>query len=211
MFLYADNCCGQNKNNCMLCYLAWRVMMGCHTQKTLTILVVGHTKFSPDWCFGLLKRLYRRTKLGSLQAIAQVINKSTECNCAQLVITEDGTTLVPTFYWTSYFALHFKQMMAVKNYHNFRFCSSEPGVVYTKIHCDTEEEKHILLKKTAQSWYPNSTEYPSQVPSKGLTAERQSYFFDYIRQFYPDEDNVLNQAYQSPGAKQVPLQQTMPE
>ena len=127
----------------------------------------------------------------SLLAIAQVINKSAECNYAQLVIMEYGTALVTTFDWTLYFALHFKKMMAVKKYHHFRFCSGEPGVMYTKIHCDKEEEKHILLKKTAHSWCPNPTEYPSLVPSKGRTAEWQWYLFDYIRQFCLEEDRDI--------------------
>ena len=182
-------------NNCMLWYSAWP---GRHTQITLSFLVVGHTKYSPVWCFSLLKRLYRRTKLGSLQAIAQVVNKSAECNYAELVITEDGTTLVPTFHWTSFLALHFKKMMVFKKYHHFRFCSSEPGVLYSKFRCDMEEEKHILLKKTVQSWCPNPTEYPSLVTSKGLTAKRQWYLFDYIRQSKIEISHVLNQVYQSP-------------
>ena len=69
VFLHADNCSGQNKNNFMLWYLAWRAMTGRHTQITLSFLVVGHTKFSPDWCFGLFKRLYRRTKLGACRPL----------------------------------------------------------------------------------------------------------------------------------------------
>ena len=53
-----------------------------HTTITLSFLPVGHTKFSPDWCFGLFKRQYRRTKVGSLQNIAEVVNSSAECNIA---------------------------------------------------------------------------------------------------------------------------------
>lgn len=191
VFLHADNCCGQNKNNCMIWYLAWRAMSGRHTEITLSFIVVGHTKFSPDWCFGLINRLYRRTKLGSLQAIAQVVNKSAHCNYAQLVVSEDGSTLVPIFDWTSFFALHFKKMTSIKKYHYFRFSSSEPGVVYTRVHCDMEEEKHFLLKKASQPWCPNPSEYPSLVPAKGLTAERQWYLFDSIRQFCPEEDRDI--------------------
>lgn len=56
VFLHADNCTGHNKNSCMLQYLIWRVMTGRHTQITLSFLVVGHTKFAPDWCFGLFKQ-----------------------------------------------------------------------------------------------------------------------------------------------------------
>ncbi len=48
VYLHADNCVGQNKNNYVLSYLLWS---GRHTQITLSFLVVGHTKFAPDWSF----------------------------------------------------------------------------------------------------------------------------------------------------------------
>ena len=54
--LHADNCGGQNKNNIMVGYLLWRVLTGLHNNITLSFMVAGHTKFSPDWCFGLLKK-----------------------------------------------------------------------------------------------------------------------------------------------------------
>ena len=71
LFLHTDNCCGQNKNNTMMQYLLWRVMTGRHTKITLSFLVMGHTKFSPDWCFRLLKQKYRKTDIGSLDALAK--------------------------------------------------------------------------------------------------------------------------------------------
>ena len=95
VFLHADNCTGQNKNDVMLQYLAWRVMTGRHTQITLSFLLVEHTTFAPDWCFGLFKRLYRKTKVGSLKDIARVANESACCNFAQLITAEDGTMLFP--------------------------------------------------------------------------------------------------------------------
>ena len=59
--LHADNCVGQNKNNTMLHYLIWLVMVGLHyfiwrvmvelyKHFTLSFLIVGHTNLSPDWC-----------------------------------------------------------------------------------------------------------------------------------------------------------------
>ena len=80
-----------------------------HTQITLSFLVVGLTKFSPDWCFGLFKRLYWRTKVGSLQAIAQVANDSAYCNENQLVSRAEGTDD-----WTSFFATKFKKLSKLK-------------------------------------------------------------------------------------------------
>ena len=131
--LHADNCCGQNKNNCMIQYLVWRALTGRHTSITLSFLVVGHTKFAPDLCFGLFKRQYRRTKVGSLQSIAQVVNDSTECNFAQSVAREDGSMIVQTFNWTDFFAPHFKRIASIKKYHHFRMTSSAPGCVSKRV------------------------------------------------------------------------------
>ena len=65
--LYCDNCSGQNKNRIMLGYCAWRVATGLHKSITLNFLITGHTKFAPDWWFGLLKQAFRRHAVSSLQ------------------------------------------------------------------------------------------------------------------------------------------------
>ena len=54
----ADNCTGQNKNRYMMYYLAWRVLADLHDEITMSFLPVGHTKFVPDWCFGLAKQCF---------------------------------------------------------------------------------------------------------------------------------------------------------
>ena len=53
--LHADNGGGQNKN-IMVGYLLWRVLTGLLNNITLSFMIARHTKFSPDWCFGLLKK-----------------------------------------------------------------------------------------------------------------------------------------------------------
>ena len=42
VFLHADNCTGQNKNNCMVQYSAWRVMTNQHFNITPSFLPIGH-------------------------------------------------------------------------------------------------------------------------------------------------------------------------
>lgn len=61
--LHCDNCSGQNKNHCMLCYFAWCAMTRKHVSVTFNFMPPGHTNFTPDWCFGLLKRKFKRTKV----------------------------------------------------------------------------------------------------------------------------------------------------
>ena len=58
--LYCDNCSGQNKNNYLMWYLAWRTLHQLQTSVSVNFLITGHTKFGPDWCFGLIKHRYRR-------------------------------------------------------------------------------------------------------------------------------------------------------
>ncbi len=50
VYLHADNCTGQNKNNMMLQYLAWRVMTGRHTNYLPLphLHVVHHTSDAPS-------------------------------------------------------------------------------------------------------------------------------------------------------------------
>ena len=57
--LHADNCSGQNENNTMVQYLMWRVLTGLHQSISLRFMIAGHTKFSPNACFGLIKRKFR--------------------------------------------------------------------------------------------------------------------------------------------------------
>ena len=83
LHLHADNCSGQNKNRYVMQYLAWRVMSGLNKSITLSFLIVGHTKFSPDWCFGLFKQAYWRTNIGCLDDIVRVVETSAEANHAQ--------------------------------------------------------------------------------------------------------------------------------
>ena len=64
-----NNCSGQNKNNYLLWYLAWRVMHSLHLSVSLNFLITGHTKFGPDWCFGQIKPNYRRHMVSCLEDV----------------------------------------------------------------------------------------------------------------------------------------------
>ena len=77
----------------MVHYLLWRVMTGQHDELTLSFMIPVHTKFSPDWCFGLMKKQYRRTKVGGLTDLIKVVNQSAVVNVAQPTGSADGKDL----------------------------------------------------------------------------------------------------------------------
>jgi len=91
--VHADNWCGQNKNNYLMAYLLWRAMTGKHRSIKLCFLPVGHTKFSPDWAFGMTKRKLRYTKVSCLSKLKDCIHASSPvsgANMACVTGNEDG-------------------------------------------------------------------------------------------------------------------------
>ena len=89
----------------------WRVMSGLHEEISYHFLLPGHTKFAPDWCFGLLKQRTRQTFISSLFDIATAVEESASVNVAELVGLHNGTVLVPCYDWTTFLALYFKNFL----------------------------------------------------------------------------------------------------
>ena len=169
----------------------WRVLTGLHKEITISFLLVGHTKFAPDWCFGLLKQKYKRTKIGTLEDIAAVVEDSASVNYAQLVGKSDGTILVPSYHWSSFFADTAIQtsLKGISKMHHFRFCATHPGCVFVRNSSDDTEWKINLLKDP--QWRPVSTDLPDAIVPPGLSLERQWYLYQTIQEFCPEEAKDL--------------------
>ena len=185
--LHADNCSGQNKNNCMVQvinrkrqymlsimkmlftqYLMWRVLTGLHQSITLSFMMVGHTKFAPDWCFGLVKRRLRRERVSCLQDLAAVVEASAEANVAELVGTEDGATNIPVYNWSTFLAPHFRKIPRLKTYHHISISHVAPGTLSLKLAADSGEEQLPLLK---HQWAPTVCDLPAIIPPPGLSRQ----------------------------------------
>ena len=186
--LHADNCCGQNKNNTMVQYLMWRVLTGLHHSIGLHFMITGHTKFSPDACFGLIKRKFRRADVSSLDDLARVVEESAACNLCQLVGTQDGTTIVPSRDWAGFLSSHFRRLDGIKQYHHFRFERDHPGVVFLKKTATAEEEMRCLLRGV---WLPSPEDKPPSIIPAGLSLERRQYLYDKIREYCREDSRDL--------------------
>ena len=91
-------------------------MVGLHRRSSLSFLIVGHTKFSPDWCLGLLKQWFCPTKVSCLSNLERVVNTSAEANIAQLVGTQVEEVVVPMYNWTLMFTGHLKKVKHIKQF-----------------------------------------------------------------------------------------------
>lgn len=163
--------------------------MQLHDDITLNFLVTGHTKFAPDWCFGLFKQTFRRSSVSCLDDIADIMKKSTVSgvNIPQLVGSESGQTFVPCRNWQQLLHNYFRTLPQVKTYHHFRFTSTKPGVVFVKdFHDSPEVEYNLLLPKVMIS-----PDLPEVIPAPGLDSKRQWYLFNQIRDFCSEDAKDL--------------------
>ena len=190
--LHCDNCSGQNKNKFVLWYFAWRVQVGLHTEVTINFMPPGHTKFAPDWCFGLLKRCFRRAEVSCLDDFQEVVRESTaisNVNIPQLVGREDGSVLVPAYDWQSFLSPAYKPLLGIKPMGHFRFHKDNPGKVFFKtMLADAEQEKVLAVQHQVARLPP----MPDVLPPPGLSLDRQRYLFQHIREYVrEDQRDVL--------------------
>ena len=189
LFLQADNCSGQNKNNMMMQYLSWRVSQGLHTKILINFMIAGHTKFAPDRCFGLIKQNYRRHFVSSLFDVADVINSSSAggTNISQLVGLPSGEVVVKVFNWQKFFAASYFRIPNIKSYHHFRFDRDHPTKVFAKEFVGAPE-KEIQHAKSNQIISGD----PEEIIPKGFSQERKKYLYKEIRQFCrPGTENLV--------------------
>uniref|UniRef100_A0A1X7VHT2 Uncharacterized protein n=1 Tax=Amphimedon queenslandica TaxID=400682 RepID=A0A1X7VHT2_AMPQE len=83
------------------------------------------TKFSPDWCFGLLKQTFHKAEADSLDDFVQQLSA---VNKAQPVGSGKGELIVETLEWSSDFATLFKKVKGIKVF-QFFFSATSPGFV----------------------------------------------------------------------------------
>ena len=168
-------------------------------------MLVGHTKFSPDWCFGLLKQHLRRCSIDCLDDLVREVERSADVNHAQLTGTQSGETLVPMYNWTQHFHPHFRSVHNIKTYHSFHFSNSSPGHVAIKQYSDGDEQ---VVKIMSGDWSPSYTELPEVVTPEGLSQERQLYLYTHIRPFCREE--VRDIAFPPPQPVSPPHPSTIP-
>ena len=157
-------------------------MVGLSKSITLSFMVAGHTKFSPDRSFGLLKKEFRRTAVDTLGDIVRVVERSATTNSAEVIGWEDGVPLIPTFNWTNFFAGRMLKIPGIKGYQHFHFGGDVDGKVECRVSWDSEPQKHPILS-TRNPWHPTVSDMPDIISPNGLDNKRQWYLFDKIRPF----------------------------
>ena len=122
--VHCDNCVGQNKNNTTILYFGWRVLTGLNSLCSVSFMIPGHTKFGPDWLFGLIKRKYRKTRVSSMHQIESVVKDSTVNGQKKSFIVGQNmpnlTTIAGMISWPSSLLLHQISRVIITSYLKLR-------------------------------------------------------------------------------------------
>ena len=138
-----------------------------------------------DNCSGQNKNS-ARTPVSSLKEMEATVRRSTlqEVNIAQLVGDESGTMFVPMYDWQAFLVPFSKAVKGIKQYHHFSFSHQARGVVMATTHAEGPTQILPVLVGDAGA-VPHAP--PPQVQSPGLSAYRQWYLFNSIRDFCTDD------------------------
>ena len=164
-------------------------MKGLHCSIEISFMMVGHTKFSPDWCCGLLKQRFRVTPVNTLADLVNVVTSSADVIEAQLVGDQSGAPLVAMYDWAGFFG-SLSKVPLITRQHHFCFSSDEPGVVKVKEYSDSAVVEHTLTSNT-NCLAKLVTGFPETIAPKGLSLQRKWYLHDKIREFCPVETRDL--------------------
>ncbi|XP_047242435.1 uncharacterized protein LOC124881001 [Girardinichthys multiradiatus] len=153
--LHYDNCTGQNKNNFMLWYGAWRVAHKLHFTLNTHFPIAGHTKFGSDCGFGLIKQAYKRIRVSTLADIAKVVKTALLKVTSTSHSWSDWKMLVNTFDWQAHLSPYFRKLPQIKSYQYFSFHTNRPGVVIARTHSDAEPVS--FQRCVTRKFYPLSS------------------------------------------------------
>ena len=183
VYLHCDNCRGQNKNNYLMQYLCMRTILRLNDNIECSFMIPYHTRFGPDWCFGLIKLRYKRSYVSSASQLGDVVLGSTtkNINVPQHVSDPDsGKILVAVCDWKVYLDRIFKKIPNITKYQHFRFSFQHPGSVFVReLPSSPEKEIKLLLQPVQEAQF---LPMPRIIEPPGLSAERAWYLYEQIRE-----------------------------
>ncbi|XP_033739923.1 uncharacterized protein LOC117327181 isoform X1 [Pecten maximus] len=186
VYLNADNCGGQNKNQVVTSYLAWRVANGYHDDIHLHFMKPYHARCLVDGMFGIARRKIRRNDVDSLSDLKMTIHASSTHNQADLYSEMSPNSWIWRD-WKQFFKPVFRAVPGIGKYHHFHFASTTSGMVTVKKGVDGETTPVRLVKRG--KIIPQGL--PVRLEAKGFSAERAWYLYKNIRPFVKDPSKDL--------------------
>ena len=150
-------------------------------------MIAGHTKFKCDGNFGMIKKLYRRTRVDCVDHVVDVVKRSSPAGLNKTQCYEGGKGF-QYLDIKSILGIYFKKLNGLQRYQHFLFEASNLGVVKTQEVANGPFTEFNLLKT-------KKTDVIEEIKALSILVltpppldyKRQEYLYDNIRPFVRDE------------------------
>ena len=186
-------------------FVVWRCLTGRHLFCSIHFMMPGHTRFSPDQYFGLIKRKFRKTLVSSIVQLRDVVLNSTESglNQVQLAYNPADGSRVACYDWKEFLSMYFQKIPNILKYHHFATSSEDPGTMSLKETPSSRATTFNMLKSNVEV---SPDDMPNVIVPTGMSSDRQMYLFKQIRMFC--EPEYADMTCPEPGNSVVPDRET---
>ena len=150
-------------------------------------MILGHTKFKCDGSFGLIKKLYRKTRVDCLDHVVEVIKKYSPAGLNKAQCYEGGKGF-QYLDIKAILGIYFKKLPSIQKYQHFLFEASNLGTVEIQEVVNGPFAKFNLLKtKKADIFEEIEALFILMLTPPPLDYKRQEYLYQNICPFVKDE------------------------
>ncbi len=189
--LHADNCCGQNKNNMVMHFFLFMVLLGFLKHVELKFMIRGHTHCSIDGGHGILKKEWRKRNVFSIEQAALVIEDS-----SPIAGTNHAAVLRPEnfFNWEKLLAKYYKKLPYILSFQEFEMDSARKGILrYRERQKDPWQETQLSKKKEIEfASIEGIKDVLIQLKPPGISEKKQKHVYEKVRKYVPEkfQDNI---------------------
>jgi hypothetical protein len=188
MHLHADNCCGQNKNNLVMQFFVLLVGLGLLRHVEMKFLIKGHTHCSVDGGHGMIKKVWRKHDVFTLEQAVEVVEAASPTaglHRAVIVSADDF------FDWERLLASYFTKLPKILSFQQFAMDATQPGILRFRAH-------HTETWQEACLFSPGVERLPSELSSfeaiqgaltplapPGIPLKKQHVLYEKVRKYVP--------------------------
>ena len=150
-------------------------------------MIPGHTKFKCDGNFGMIKKLYRKTRVDCLGHVVSVVKKSSPAGLNKAQCYEGGKGF-QYLDIKAILGIYFKKLNGLQKYQHFLFEASNFGTVKVQEVANGSFVEFDLLKIRRTDIFEEIRALSILVLTPPpLDYKRQEYLYQNIRPFVKDE------------------------
>lgn len=203
LFVYFDNCGGQNKNSTLVKFMLLLAHIGAYSETHNKFFVKGHTKNSCDRGFGHIRKKFERRDCWTTEHVADTVHSAAESSKCSLLEVDDA----PFSDYKTLFSKLYTDVKGLKHYQIFSASSNKPGVLECCRSPDSTPDVYDLRKKI-DGTFPtveqvvDMSDNVEALPSPPLNPEKLVQVREKLHPFVPAEfaDDAL---YRAPTAAEA--------